>query len=73
MLLPIFNKREMTANLDRLKPDILLWVGKPLSCLSLSRLNFINIPIIWFVETGITSVQSFSDLTFQEIIEGTIV
>jgi phosphatidylinositol alpha-1,6-mannosyltransferase len=69
MLLPIFNKREMTTILERIKPDIILWVGKPLSCLSLSRLNFINIPIIWFVETGITSLQNFMELSLREIID----
>jgi phosphatidyl-myo-inositol dimannoside synthase len=69
MLLPIFNKREMTTILERIKPDIILWVGKPLSCLSLSRLNFIDTPIIWFVETGITSLQSFMELSLREIIE----
>jgi glycosyltransferase involved in cell wall biosynthesis len=69
MLLPIFNKREMTTLFGRIKPDIILWVGKPLSCLSISRLTFIDIPIIWFVETGITSLQNLMELSLREIID----
>ena len=66
----MFRQQGVSEILGSLRPDVIVWVGKPLSCLVLSRLIHFNTPIVWLLETGTTSMKSLASLSFTELTKG---
>jgi glycosyltransferase involved in cell wall biosynthesis len=64
--LPIIKRRKMLTLLEESHADVILLSGRPLSCLSLSRLSKVKKPIIWMIEAGVHDVRSVLRLSARE-------
>jgi glycosyltransferase involved in cell wall biosynthesis len=67
MRLPITKRKYLQIVLKMIKPDVIVWFGKPLSCISLARMRFANKPIVWMVESGVHSLGHIMSLSLREI------
>lgn len=68
MWLPLINKKRLLDVLKKREPDVIVWVGKPLSCVSLALLGFTKKPIVWIVESGVHNLRSLLGLSLKEIL-----
>jgi glycosyltransferase involved in cell wall biosynthesis len=65
--LPIIKRRKMVRLLEESRADVILWSGRPLSCLSLAGLSKVKKPIVWMIEAGVHDVRSVLRLSAGEI------
>lgn len=65
--LPIIKRRKMLRLLEESHADVILWSGRPLSCMSLARLSKVKKPVVWMVEAGVHDVRSVLRLSMREI------
>jgi glycosyltransferase involved in cell wall biosynthesis len=68
MWLPIIQRGKMLDVLEKNNPDVIVWCGKPLSCVSLVQLRFIKKPIVWSLESGVHSLQVLLRLPLRELL-----
>jgi glycosyltransferase involved in cell wall biosynthesis len=65
--LPLIKRHKMLRLLEESHADVILWSGRPLSCVSLSRLSNVKKPIVWMIEAGAHDVLSVLRLSRREI------
>lgn len=68
MWLPIIKRRKILDVLKKSEPDVIVWCGKPLSCVSLVRLSVIRKPIVWSLESGVHSLRVLLRLSLRELL-----
>jgi glycosyltransferase involved in cell wall biosynthesis len=67
MWLPMVRRKKILKALEESKADVVLWCGKPLSSVALTRLGLTKRPLVWIVESGVHDLRCLLGLSWREI------